>query len=177
MKPEQALAHRLAAEIDSELEALAALGEEFADTPKGNEIHSVRARGSILHDFYNGVARVFLRIARELNSGVPRGEQWHRDLIADMALTIPGLRPAVIDDDLALVLGEYLRFRHVFRNVYGGRLDVQRMASLEARLPETITVFRHRIEGFVCWMLGLDGDASASERLSEEGERQCPTRT
>ena len=156
MKPEQAFAHRLAAEIDSELEALAALGEEFADTPKGNETHSVRARGSILHDFYNGVERVFLRIARELNGGVPRGEQWHRDLIGDMALTIPGLRPAVIDDDLALVLGEYLRFRHVFRNVYGGLSDVQRMASLEERLPETLAAFRHRIGGFVCWMLGHD---------------------
>ncbi len=114
MKPELALAHRLAAEIESELEALAALGEEFADTPRGNEVHSVRARGSILHDFYNGVERVLLRIARELNGGVPRGEQWHRDLIGDMALTIPGLRSAVIDDDLAVVLGEYLRFRHVF---------------------------------------------------------------
>lgn len=156
MKPEEVLARRLAAEIESELEALAALGEEFAYAPKGDDTYSVRARGSILHDFYNGVERVFLRIARELNGGVPRGDQWHRDLIGDMALTIQEVRPAVIDDDLAAVLGEFLRFRHVFRNVYGGVLDAQRMALLEQRLPETLALFRKRIEVFICWMLGRD---------------------
>ena len=156
MKPEEVLARRLAAEVESELAALAALGKEFADAPKGDDTYSVRARGSILHDFYNGVERVFLRIARELNGGVPRGDQWHRDLIGDMALAIQEVRPAVIDDDLAAVLGEFLRFRHVFRNVYGGVLDAGRMALLEERLPETLALFRKRIEVFVCWMLGRD---------------------
>ena len=81
------------------------------------------------------------------------GEQWHRDLIDSMALEISGVRPAVVDRGLADVLGEYLRFRHVFRNVYGGVLDAQRMASLEERLPDTITAFRHHIEAFVAWMV------------------------
>ena len=97
---------------------------------------------------------MFLRIARELNGGVPRGEQWHRDLIDDMALKIPDVRPAVVDKGLANVLREYLRFRHVFRNVYGGVLETARMASLEERLPETLEAFRQCTEGFVCWMLG-----------------------
>lgn len=133
---------------------MAALGDEFADAPPGSDTYSVRARGSILHDFYNGVERVFLRIARELNGGIPRGEQWHRNLIDDMALTIPEVRPAVIDAGLANVLGEYLRFRHVFRNVYGGVLEPQRMADLEERLPETLTAFSECIQGFLRWMLG-----------------------
>lgn len=140
--------------MEAELKAITALGEELAKAPKGDDTYSVRARGSILHDFYNGVERVFLRIARELNGGVPRGDQWHRDLIGDMALTIQEVRPAVIDDDLAAVLGEFLRFRHVFRNVYGGVLDAQRMALLAERLPETLALFRERIEIFICWMLG-----------------------
>ena len=153
MKLEEVLARRLAAEIEAELAALCALGEEFADAPEGDDTYRVRARGSILHDFYNGVERVFLRIARELNGGVPRGDQWHRDLIGDMALAITEVRPAVIDDNLAEVLGEYLRFRHVFRNVYGGVLDAKRMATLEQRLPRTLAAFRQRMEDFVCWML------------------------
>jgi len=82
VKPEEILARRLAAEIESELAALAALGEEFANTPKGDETYSVRARGSILHDFYNGVERVFLRIARELNGGVPATNRRFRSLDA-----------------------------------------------------------------------------------------------
>ena len=150
---EEVLARRLAAEIESELASLSALGEELANAPRQDDIYSLRARGSILHDFYNGVERVFVRIARELNGGVPRGDQWHRDLVDDMTLDIPEVRPAVIDRSLARTLGEYLRFRHVFRNVYGGVLEAERMASLEKRLPGTLAAFRDRVETFVAWML------------------------
>ena len=156
MKLEEVLARRLAAEVESELASLSALGEELADAPQQDDIYSLRARGSILHDFYNGVERVFLRIARELNGGVPRGDQWHRDLVDDMTLDIPEVRPAVIDRGLAQALGEYLRFRHVFRNVYGGVLEAERMSSLEKRLPETLAAFRDRVEAFVAWMLEPD---------------------
>ena len=154
MTPEEVLARRLAAEIEAELATLAALGEEFAGAPPGDDSYAVRARGSMLHDFYNCVERVFLRIARELNGGVPRGEQWHRELIGDMALEISGVRPAVVDRRLAETLREYLRFRHVFRNVYGGVLNAERMASLEDRLPATMAAFRGNIEAFVGWLVG-----------------------
>ena len=153
MKLEEVVARRLAAEVESELSSLADLDGELAKAPRHDDTYSLRARGSILHDFYNGIERVFLRIARELNGGVPRGDQWHRDLVDDMTLEIPEVRPAVIDQDLARALGDYLRFRHLFRNVYGGVLDAERMASLEERLPETLAAFRQRVEAFVSWML------------------------
>ena len=60
----------------------------------------------------------------------------------------------MVDRGLADVLGEYLRFRHVFRNVYGGVLDPQRMASLDDRLPATMAAFKQRINAFVAWILG-----------------------
>ena len=63
MRLEEVLARRLAAEIESELASLSALGEELAKAPQQDDIYSLRARGSILHDFYNGVERVFIRIA------------------------------------------------------------------------------------------------------------------
>ena len=66
---------------------------------------------------------------------------------------IEEVRPAVINPDLARTLGEYLGFRHLFRNVYGGALDAGRMESLENRLPETLAAFRQRVEAFVDWML------------------------
>lgn len=66
----------------------------------------------------------------------------HRDLIDDMALEIPDVRPAVVDESLANVLGECLRFRHVFRHC-GGVSQTGRMAPLEERLRETLTAFRH----------------------------------
>ena len=154
MKPEEVLARRLAAEVESELSSLGALEAELAGAPPGDDTYALRARGSLLHDFYNGIERVFVRIAGELNGGVPRAEQWHRELIRNMALDIPAVRPAVIDADLAGTLEEYLRFRHVFRNVYGAVPSAERMRSLEARLPATLEAFRNRMRSFLAWMLG-----------------------
>jgi hypothetical protein len=108
---EETLLRRLAAEVTAELASLEQLAQELAGAPSRADTYSLRARGSILHDFSSGVERIFVRIAGELNGGVPQAERWHQELLGDMVLEIPKVRPAVIDADLATALGEYLRFR------------------------------------------------------------------
>lgn len=60
----------------------------------------------------------------------------------------------MIDTRLAKELGEYLRFRQVFRNVYGSGLEADRLQPLADRLPATLAAFRERIGAFLSWMLG-----------------------
>ncbi len=154
MTPDEAFARRLAAEIEHELERLVELQDELANAPHGDDRFTLRARGSVLHDFYSGVERVFVRIAEELNGGVPQGEQWRRQIVTDMSLEIPGVRPAAIDAALAEELGGYLRFRHVFRNVYGSLLQADRMRPLEEGLPHVLTAFLTQIRAFLTWIVG-----------------------
>ena len=73
---------------------------EYRNTPKGDAAYLRRAQASMFHDFYNGAERIFLRVAAELG-GVPRGEQWHRQLLQDMTLDLDDLRPAVLAAFLA----------------------------------------------------------------------------
>ncbi len=154
MTPDEAFARRLAAEIRHELDSLDQIRDQSSAAPRDDAIFTLRARGSILHDFYNGIERVFVRIAEELNGGVPQGDQWHRQLVTDMSIAIPGVRPAVIDAALADALGEFLRFRHVFRNVYGFVLDPERMRPLEERLPVVLATFRTQIQVLLTWLAG-----------------------
>ena len=112
MTREETLLRRLAAEVTAELASLEQIAQELAGAPSRADAYSLRARGSILHDFPSGVERIFVHIAGELNGGVPQAERWHQELLGDMVLEIPKVRPAVIDADLATALGEYLRFRH-----------------------------------------------------------------
>lgn len=163
MTPERAFARRLAAEIEHELERLEQLREELADGPRDDDTFTLRARGSVLHDFYSGIERVFIRIAEELNGGVPQGEQWHRQIVTDMSLEIPGVRPAVIEADLARQLGDYLRFRHVFRNVYGSLLEAERMRPLEERLPAVLATFRAQVRAFLAWTVSDPGNGRAAD--------------
>ena len=83
-----------------------------------------------------------------------QGERWHRQIVTDMALEIPSVRPAVIDAPLAVDLADFLRFRHVFRNVYGSLLRAECMRPLEERLPAVLAAFRRHVRAFLDWMVG-----------------------
>jgi hypothetical protein len=152
VRPDEVLARRVARELEVELESIERLPEELAATPKTDETFGLRARGSILHDFYTGAERVFIRLAEEINGGVPRGESWHRQLLQDMAIAIPEVRPAVISSELETDLGEFLRFRHVFRNVYGFVLQPDRLHALERKLPDVLSRFVAEIRTFTAWL-------------------------
>ncbi|MCI0530265.1 MAG: nucleotidyltransferase domain-containing protein [Nitrospira sp.] len=109
----------------------------------------IRAAGSVVHDFYNGVERIFERIAVRLGPGLPAGENWHTLLLQSMGSGIEGIRAAVIDQPLALRLLDYLRFRHRFRHTYGYELQWDRLRSLVEGLEETLTRLRQQIDRFI----------------------------
>jgi len=108
-----------------------------------------RAKGSILHDFYNACERIFELIAREINGGLPLSELWHKKLLYQMTLQIKGMRPAVISKKLAAELDEFLAFRHLFRNIYGFELQGERLNELAAKLEKTARLFTREITTFV----------------------------
>ena len=157
MRPDEILARRVAREIETELVSIEQLAKEVTAAPDADDTFALRARGSMLHDFYTGVERVFVRLAEEINGGVPRGEQWHRQLLHDMAIAIPDVRPAVISSELERDLGEFLRFRHVFRNVYGFVLQADRLGALQAKLPAVLARFLSETRVFLSWLVGETG--------------------
>lgn len=142
---------RVRREIETELEQLRNLLVEYEDTPKGDAGYLRRARASMFHDFYNGVERIFLRVAAELG-GVPRGEQWHRQLLDDMVLGLDDLRPAVISAGLRAKLQPFLRFRHVFRNIYGQELDPDRLAEIAGTYEPAHHQLQEEVGNFLAWI-------------------------
>ena len=154
MSPEEAVVRRLRAEIEHELGRLARLRRDAAGAPRSDDPYAIRARGSILHDLYNGMERIFGRIADELDGGPPRGDTPHQQLVRSMTLRIDGVRPRVITPELETELRDFLGFRHLFRNIYGDELDVERLARLEERLPEALNDFESQIRAFLDWMTG-----------------------
>ena len=68
----------------------------------------------------------------------------------------------MIDAALADALGEFLRFRHVFRNAHGFVLEGERMRPLEERLPVVLEMFRTRIRVFLTWPTDSPTDRQAS---------------
>ena len=104
-----------------------------------------RAGGSILHDFYTGIEKIFESIAKEIDNRLPMGEEWHSELLHQMTLDIPGLRPRVITVNTEKKLREYLGFRHLFRKRYGFELDWQKLKKLLLTMPQVRSAFENEI--------------------------------
>ena len=78
-----------------------------------------------LADIYSGIERIFERIAREVDTLMPTGSRWHKNLLAQMAEKRPERRP-VISENTRRELEELLEFRHVVNNIYGRELKYEK---------------------------------------------------
>lgn len=134
----------LVAEIRQEVEAATRLAGEAVDTWRRRREVAEDERRTYdesvalkLHNFYTACERIFERVAGELNGALPQTPDWHLRLLRSMSLDVPEVRPPVISAELGERLGDYLRFRHLVRNVYGFELDESKMDLMVARLEET----------------------------------------
>jgi len=101
-----------------------------------------------LHDFYSGLERVFHHIAATIDRNVPSGSEWHRDLLRQMQMTLSPIRPQVLSDETMQALDEFLRFRHVVRNIYTFTFDPERITHLVQRLRPCFEHVQNELLGF-----------------------------
>ena len=135
--------------IKDELEKLRLLDKEKDGLLKRKPSNYVlRAGGSILHDFYTGIEKIFEDIAKEIDRRMPAGEEWHSELLHQMTLDITGLRPSVISNTTDKKLREYLGFRHLFRKRYGFELDWEKMKRLLIRIPQVLSDLEKEFDTF-----------------------------
>jgi predicted nucleotidyltransferase len=139
-------------EIETELKNLERIAAQVArflasahDEPDSFMVAGV---AKYLHDFYNGVERVFERIAVRVDGGLPSGDFWHTQLLEHMAAPLGEERPAVIDPSLQSRLLEFLRFRHRIRHTYSYELEWPRVKRLAEELDEVTQRVRAALEAF-----------------------------
>jgi len=87
-----------------------------------------------LHDFYAGIERIFRYIATNLDQNVPSGHEWHRELLRQMNIALPKIRPQVIKKETLKSIDEFLRFRHLVQNIYALEFDPERIERLVQNL-------------------------------------------
>jgi hypothetical protein len=108
-----------------------------------------------LHDFYSGLERIFTHIASDVDQSVPTAHDWHRELLRQMTVELPGLRPPVLTAAMAADADEFLRFRHVVRHIYAFALDPEQVERLAGRLPATFHEIRTALLDHATLLEGL----------------------
>ena len=146
------LLRSIVAEIERELENLNELRKELKEINFQESMIMRRSTGSILHDFYNGAERIFKKIAVDINGGYEDSEKWHKALLFKMTIPVKGLRPAVLSEELAAEMDEYLAFRHLFRNIYGFELKGERIGYLAKKFDPVAKKFIREIKVFLGYL-------------------------
>ena len=118
----------------------------ISDKPNFIEI---RGAASIIHDFYSGIEKIFERIAINIDNHLPKGENWHIELLSQMKKPFTGKRAPIISEELFKKLKKYLDFRHLFRHIYGFELDWERFKDLCLNLENILKEIKIEIERFL----------------------------
>jgi hypothetical protein len=121
--------------------------ESLNGLPLDDDI-SCRVIGSFLHDYYCGPEKIYVHIAKSFGEGLPAGNQWHKELLEQMTLNIPGVRTAVLSKKNLAKIDELRGFSHFFRNAYGFSIDPAREQLLLSSLSSTSAAMKKDINGF-----------------------------
>ncbi|MFU8770992.1 MAG: hypothetical protein ACNA8H_01090 [Anaerolineales bacterium] len=111
-----------------------------------------------LQAFYTGLERLFEVIADGIDKVKPSGQNWHQELLRQMASEIPGVRPEVISSNLRNQLDRYRGFRHVVRNVYSYNLDVEQVETLVMNLLPTMVQVSNELTSFNDFIMTLTSE-------------------
>ena len=101
-----------------------------------------------VQNFYTGVERVFALIAKQMDGVTPSSADWHIQLLGQLLVPVPNVRPAIISQDTYEQLNEFRGFRHVSRNLYAYDLDHQRIIDLANKLIGCHQIFMEDMKKF-----------------------------
>ena len=152
----------LKADVRDELSKLERLTRDFAGledllakAPEEVPFFERAAVGYYLHSFYNGSENIFTSIGRFFENDLAP-DSWHADLLKRMKLTVPGYRPAVIDEELYRLLNDFRGFRHIFRHSYTFDLDWEKERLVAGKLTRTASLLRVQVEAFLAKLDDLE---------------------
>lgn len=154
----------LKADIHDELLKIGKIYQEFQDIKPKLDMNAEQitnfdkaAIGYYLHNFYNGCENIFKSIARFFENDL-QVESWHKDLLKRMKLNIKEYRPAVINEELYLLLDDFRGFRHKFRYCYSFELDWERMKLVAAKFEAAWKELKAQMEKFICALDALENE-------------------
>ncbi|MBI4845981.1 MAG: hypothetical protein HY810_05865 [Candidatus Omnitrophica bacterium] len=113
--------------IDETIEKLCRIRGNFDPQKRDNLIEP--AMGTYLMNFYNGIENILKRVSKEYYSVMPRGNNWHKELLI-LSYNAPVGKIPIFEQAIAERIIPYKNFRHRFVSGYGFQLNGEKMLGL-----------------------------------------------
>lgn len=138
MSPEDARVRVVRGEIERDWEMVLANAAAAASVdPAMGKANAVLIALSLDHA-YQAFETMLVRVERALGLPERGGGDWHRAILADATLPLPGLRPALVSTAAERDWDELRRFRHFLRHAYSLDLEADKLVRGVARLAHAV---------------------------------------
>ncbi len=107
---------------------------------------------------YQAFESMLVRLERMLELTPRLGAEWHRGLLADAALDVPGLRPAIVPAEALRDWFELLSFRHFLRHAYTVDLDASKLARNVECLERAMITSEPSVRAVIASLAAPSGD-------------------
>jgi uncharacterized protein YutE (UPF0331/DUF86 family) len=134
--------HTKLARLEQEITNLRGFVQLVAVTPKefSSPWGTAMTIGGGVRNAYNGMEDILKAIAKDIDGYVPGGENWHQDLLDQMAAE-SDVRPVVLGTELYEQMVALKGFRHVMNHNYGTTLKLDKVRENLAILQQTYPQF------------------------------------
>src|SRR5690349_6161045 len=167
--------HTKLARLEQEFTNLREFVQLAAVTPKefSSPWGTAMTIGGGVRNAYNGMEDILKTIARDIDGYVPGGENWHQDLLDQMAAA-SDVRPAILGTDLHEQMVALKSFRHVVNHNYGMALKLDRVRENLAVLQQAYPQFVEAITSFEAAFSAGGEDDGHDERSPAKGPGEQP---
>ncbi len=135
--------------FEENINTLISLMEQSKTVPEGFVTPTL---ASYIVDVYTGCERMSERVAVALDGGLPTEENWHEQLLRQMADLGGNNRPSLWQGSLLLELDEYRKFRHLVRHNYQVKLKADKVLILAQKVIATSQKVQEAITQFNLWL-------------------------
>ena len=132
--------------IEETLKRLNEVKHNFS-AQKKNDYISEPAMGTYLMNFYNGIENIMKRISRLYYLSMPKGNNWHKELLV-LSLNPPTGKIPLFDQKIVERIIPYRNFRHRFVSGYGFQLKAEKMMGLVNNAESLWKDINEAISGF-----------------------------
>ncbi|MGK7892318.1 MAG: nucleotidyltransferase domain-containing protein, partial [Xenococcus sp. (in: cyanobacteria)] len=144
-----ALKIRIEDELNSLEDTIQTINDLLKQKDSLPEVALIPALASYIADFYSGCERISERVAVYLDGGLPKTQDWHFQLLKQMAEPGGNTRPPLWSGALLLELDQYRKFRHLTRHIY--KIDLK--PSLVIALGENVKPVFNKVQSAVAIFL------------------------
>lgn len=77
-----------------------------------------------IHNLYCAIEDLLQYVASTFENNVGSDGGWHRLLLLRLSQPIKGIRPALLSEDLLILMDKLRSFRYLFRHAYGSDMEL-----------------------------------------------------